>query len=129
METAALPAPRSPSYPCPCCGYVSFYAPPGSDGICTICMWWDDLEQLRRPTMRGGANGPSLVDAQVNFRTFGAAELTLRTYARSPRPEDRRDPDWRAFDLASDDLEPSSAGSSEPTRLYYWRERIGRQTA
>ena len=34
-------------YPCPCCVYLMFGAPPGSYDICKICFWEDDLSQLR----------------------------------------------------------------------------------
>ena len=136
MNPADLSPPRSPSYPCPCCGYLSFPAPPGSDAICTICLWWDDLEQLRFPTQRDGANPTSLLEAQANFRAFGAADLTLRTYARPPRPEDRRDPEWRPLDPlypiereAGDLARPSGANPENPAALYYWRGRAGKQSA
>jgi hypothetical protein len=54
-------------YPCPCCGYLVFEEEPGSYDICPICFWEDDLSQLRWLDSAGGANRPSLIEAQVTF--------------------------------------------------------------
>jgi|SRR5579871_6148078 len=117
------------TYPCPCCGYMSFEDPPGSYDICQICHWEDDAVQLRFP-YRGGANLP-LVDAQKNYAAFGACQEHLKQYARQPVEGDVRDPQWRPFDWAIDggELGPEdglayfiAVGATQGTEeLYYWR--------
>jgi hypothetical protein len=77
-------------YPCPCCGYLVFDEPAGSDDICEICFWHDDLSQLRFPRMTG-ANHVSLLDAQRNYREFGACEERVLAFARRPTAADDRD--------------------------------------
>jgi hypothetical protein len=96
-----------------------------------ICMWWDDVQQLRFPMLRNGANRPSLIEAQCNFRTFGASDLRLRFYIREPRPHDRRDPQWRPFDPAIDIVPPAvepagkdHAFPADPITLYYWQKSV-----
>ncbi|MFC5904955.1 CPCC family cysteine-rich protein [Streptomyces zhihengii] len=58
--------------PCVCCGHLTLSEPPGSYEICPVCFWEDDRVQLRWPDWTGGANRPSLIEAQVNFTDFGA---------------------------------------------------------
>ncbi|MDX2622394.1 CPCC family cysteine-rich protein [Streptomyces sp. NPDC012486] len=53
----------SDSYPCPCCGHRVLDAMPGSYEICPVCFWEDDGIQFRWPTMDGGANKISLIEA------------------------------------------------------------------
>lgn len=81
------------TFPCPCCGYLSFDQPPGSYEICEICFWEDDELQLEyATTLAGGANRPTLLDAQRNFLKFGACEPEMVGNVRSPGPSDIRDP-------------------------------------
>lgn len=101
------------TFPCPCCGYLTFGEPAGSYEICPICYWEDDPVQLRRPERGGGANRPSLVEAQANFRSFGSCERCTVESCRAPGPDDVRDPTWRPVDLATDRF----PGDGE----YYWR--------
>jgi len=118
---------KEPPYPCPCCGYLVFDGPPGSYALCPICDWEDDGVQLRFPDLAGGANGPSLIEAQRNFAAFGASDPRCPP-ARAPAPEDRRDPDWRPVDLWCDVLAHAEAGDrpapwpDDPAHLYYWRD-------
>jgi len=116
------------AYPCPCCGYLTSSSP-GSDDICPICGWQDDLSQLRFANMAGGANAPSLVEAQRNFERAGASDPARladgRIHVRPPLAE-RRDPHWRL--LAAEDVETLRHGvdqgrsyPSDLTDLYYWR--------
>ena len=116
-------------FPCPCCGHVVFDDPPGSHHRCPICLWEDNLVQLRFPTMPGGANTVSLQDAQNNYVTFGAAERRNRVLTRPPGERERREVGWRPLDPTRDNIEvPRSRvgyGDSYPDRdttvLYYWR--------
>lgn len=124
------------SWPCPCCGYLTLSEGPGSDDICPICFWEDDLSQLRFVTMAGGANLPSLVDAQRNFATFGAAEQRLVEHARRPDPTELRDQEWRLIELTLDNVEVPQPGldygKSYPgdlSTLYYWRRTYWRKAA
>jgi hypothetical protein len=112
---------QKPQYPCPCCGYLEFAEAPGSYEICGVCGWEDDLVQLRDPHYRGGANSPSLVQAQQEFLSTGLFE---------PKPGvHERDSGWRPFDADRDNLELASVEGDwtkpwpeDPTALYWWRQ-------
>src|ERR1700687_1548515 len=97
-------------YPCPCCGYLVFQNKPGSDEICPICFWEDDISQLRFPLTGGGANKASLLEAQRNFAAFGAAERRVSPYVRAPSADDRRDAAWRLLDPERDNIEKPATG-------------------
>jgi hypothetical protein len=119
-------------FPCPCCGFLVFGEPPGSYEICPICFWEDDLSQLRFPHATG-ANGLSLIDAQGNYASIGAAERRFVSNVREPNETELRDSDWRPIDQNVDNIEESvpdiNYGSSYPrdrTHLYYWRESYWR---
>lgn len=71
------------SFPCPCCGYLTFGEPP--------------------------------VEAQANYRSFGACERCSVESCRAPGPDDVRDPSWRPVDLATDRF------PGEAPDHYYWR--------
>jgi hypothetical protein len=121
-------------YVCPCCGYKIHAEPPGSDDICDICYWEDDISQLRFPRMTGGANKISLIDAQKNFNTYGACEKRLIKHTRKPDSKDRLDPKWRIIDLSLDNVEEPGDGvdygetyPDDSTRLYYWSENYWRK--
>jgi len=82
-------------YTCPCCGYKTLpEKPPGTFNICDICFWEDDGYQLDNPDYEGGANHPSLRQAQKNFLDFGATERRLLEYVRKPTEKDAKDPQW-----------------------------------
>jgi len=73
------------SYPCPCCGFLVFQEPPGSYDICPFCFWEDDALQLEfATTLGGGANHPTLEQAQLNFQTLGACEQRCRHVGHQP---------------------------------------------
>ncbi len=121
-------------YPCPCCGYVVFDEGPGSYAICPICFWEDDVSQLRFPLMGGGANRPSLEEAQRNYQTLGAMEERFLPHVRPPDPGEPRDPGWRPIDPDADDAERPVRGvkygrtyPDDLTRLYYWRPTYWRR--
>ena len=114
-------------YPCPCCGYLVFDEPAGSDDICEICFWHDDLSQLRFPRMTG-ANHVSLLDAQRKYREIGACEERVLAFARRPTAADARDESWRPLDPGRDYIEEPVSGvdygesyPDDSTEFYYWR--------
>ncbi|QMU70167.1 CPCC family cysteine-rich protein [Streptacidiphilus sp. P02-A3a] len=103
----------TPCFPCPCCGHLvleSF----GSWDICPICFWEDDLTQMRWPTMPSGANSTSLVQAQRNYRAFGACDENGRQHCRQPRLDEFIDPQWRPIDLLRDSFEHGNAPEPWP---------------
>jgi hypothetical protein len=122
-------------YPCPCCGFLVFEEPPGSDDICPICFWEDDISQLRFPEMPVGANRVSLIEAQRNFQNLGASVIRLLPNVRKPTPGDKHDPEWRPIDEATDNVEKGVSGveygltyPQDGTSLYYWRHDYWRKT-
>jgi hypothetical protein len=115
-------------YTCPCCGYQTFDEPPGSFDICPICFWEDDNVQLLDPWYAGGANVPSLVEAQENFQECGASDERLVDLVRGIQPDDRRDPEWRTVEAADQRFVQANRGLPEPgpedlNGWYYWRDR------
>ncbi len=116
-------------YPCPCCGHLVFEGPPGSDDICLICFWEDDLNQLRWPALAGGANTVSLIEAQKSYAGVGAIEPRFAGDVRKPTDEDALDPDFRPI-TASDPFEApddSAPWPEDKTTLYYWRPTFWRK--
>ncbi|OHB71454.1 MAG: hypothetical protein A2W23_04780 [Planctomycetes bacterium RBG_16_43_13] len=86
-------------YPCPCCGYRTLdEKPPGTFDICDVCNWEDDNVQYDNPDFEGGANIPSLRQAQINFCKFGASDKSCLVRVRPPKPEESRDPNWKFLD-------------------------------
>ncbi len=103
-------------------------------GICPICLWEDDLAQLRFPLMPGGANKVSLQSGQKNFADVGAAETSKSPLARAPEPQDSRDKTWRPLNTEADNVEEPRAGINykedypeDTTVLYYWRATYWRR--
>jgi len=119
-------------FPCPCCGHLVFNEPPGSYEIRPICFWEDDLVQLRWPDFAGGANRPSLVEAQQSHRRLGAVEERCRPWVRDPSPEEPADPAWRPIDPERDSFEPISGAAApwpdDRTVLYWWRPTFWRRS-
>ena len=118
-------------YTCPCCGYRVFAGPPGTEEVCPICGWRDDLMHLRFPLFNGMPNGISLVDAQLNYGLIGAKDSKTAASVRAPHSGEDRDPDWRPLDMDVDALEEPPVdfvGLSEPddvAALYYWLPGAG----
>lgn len=111
---------------CPCCGRRTFADPPGSFDICEVCGWEDDRVQLLDPSYRGGANGGSLLEWQVQHQKFEASEEGSWGDTRKLDVECPRDPEWRPLredDLgrgrAPRDLTPQEYESTEA--WYYWK--------
>ena len=77
-------------YQCPCCGYDTLSEPAGgSFEICPVCFWEDDRQQLKDPSMTGGANGISLEEARENYRRFGVSREDLAPYVRPPKKSEQ----------------------------------------
>lgn len=77
------------SFPCPCCGYLTFdEKPAGTFEICPVCFWEDDSVQNEDPSYEGGANGISLNKAKENFSKFGAVQKKFVNDVRKPLPEE-----------------------------------------
>jgi hypothetical protein len=79
---------ESDRYPCPCCGYLTLPAPPGSDEICPVCFWQDDLVD-NEDTDVLGPNKVRLSVARKNFADFGASEMRALPFVRPPLPAER----------------------------------------
>ncbi|MFG2817696.1 CPCC family cysteine-rich protein [Streptomyces sp. NPDC048410] len=114
-------------FPCPCCGHQVFARMmPGSYEICPICFWEDDHVQFRWPTMAGGANTVSLIEAQRNYLEFGACERPMLKHVRPPAEDEPLDPAWRPIDPVRDSFEewpPSKDRAPWPedhSVLYWW---------
>ena len=111
-----------------------FAGAPGSYAVCPICYWEDDHVQLRFPTLEGGANRPSLLQAQKNFLVHDACEQEFKKYVRKPASADIKDPEWRMIDEAVDnfeepidDVEQFTPYPNDLTTLYYWRSNYWRK--
>lgn len=87
-------------FTCPCCGYKTLgEEPPGTFNICDICYWEDDGVQYNYPDYGGGANLPSLREAQKNYMLFGACEERFIKFVREPNEDDVKNPDWKMLQL------------------------------
>ena len=114
-----------------------FVRQPGNHEKCPICLWEDDLAQLRFARMPGSANHVSLEDAQHNYAEFGAAERRHKGTGRAPLDIESREADWRLLDPARDNVEEPQRsidyGDTYPladtTVLYYWRATYWRRLA
>jgi len=122
-------------FPCPCCGHLVFKYEPGSHEVCPICLWEDDLAQLRFPRMPGSSNQVSLEDAQRNFQTLGVAERRNRGLGRAPMGTDAEEDGWRPLNPRVDNIEEPRRGERyadtypwrDTTVLYYWRPTYWRR--
>lgn len=122
-------------FPCPCCGHLVHEREPGFHQTCPICGWEDDLAQLRFPLMPGSSNTVSLLEAQSNYRSYGASERRSVGNTRAPDGGEARDPGWRPLDPERDNCEQPSRGTAyadsypwpDTTVLYYWRDSYWRR--
>lgn len=117
--------------PCPCCGHLVHDDRPGSYLVCPVCFWEDDQVQLRWPLYTGGANKPSLVDAQQNYRSLGVSEARFAEKVRLPNSDEPLDAGFRPIDLAIDSFEETSVQEQpwpeDRSVLYWWRPTFWRR--
>ncbi len=103
---------------CPCCGYRTLDSPDvGSYEICPVCFWEDDPAQAADPDSWGGANDPSLREAQRNFAQFEACDTTAIPHVRKPAPDEPRDPSWRPLEGTAPPGNPPSLRALEPQEI------------
>jgi hypothetical protein len=80
--------------------------------------------------MAGGANRPSLIDAQAAYAEHGAMEGRFVANVRAPRPDEPIEEGWRRIDLDRDSFEALDDRAAEwpddVTRLYWWRPSFWR---
>jgi Cysteine-rich CPCC len=82
--------------------------------------------------MGGGANRPSLQQAQATFAEIGAIEERFRGDVRALTGDDQRESGWRPLDVVRDKIQVPRSGvdygqsyPSDVTTLYYWRRSVG----
>ena len=78
-------------YKCHCCGYYTLTEADGNYEICPVCFWEDDPVQNEDVNLVGGANEVSLLQARINFASFGACEERFVSRTREPLDEEKRD--------------------------------------
>ncbi|WDN57574.1 hydrolase (plasmid) [Streptomyces clavuligerus] len=123
------PPPPEGWFPCPCCGHQMFSGV-GDYEICAVCSWEDDLVQLRVP-WSFGANAVCLMEAQANYRRYGAMEERFVTKVRPAAPNEPLDPGFRPVDLARDSFErlgDTGPLPSDLSVLYWWRPSYWRRS-
>lgn len=75
---------------CPCCGHYTLPEKAGgTDEICKVCFWEDDIVQLNDADYAGGANKVSLNQARKNYLEFGACEIEMKKYVRLPKDDEK----------------------------------------
>ncbi|CAM5285337.1 Cysteine-rich CPCC domain-containing protein OS=Streptomyces fumanus OX=67302 GN=GCM10018772_41070 PE=4 SV=1 [Streptomyces fumanus] len=89
-------------------------AVPGSYDICPVCFWEDDGVRFRWPSMAGGTNEVSLIEAQRNYQNFGACDEQGQRYVRPPAEDEPLDPAWPPIAPAQDSFEDWSAEHRAP---------------
>lgn len=110
------------SYPCPCCGFLTFGEPPGSYEICDVCGWEDDHVQLAHPACRCGANGESLLEAQVNaIKQYPLSVTRVNGFERDPEWRPLSDKELRATDVIPQTGLDYFHAATEEEPGYYWR--------
>lgn len=72
-------------YRCPCCNYYTLNSEsPGSDEICPVCYWQDDIVQYNDPEFKGGGNDISLIEAKINYSRIKVIDKKFEKYIREP---------------------------------------------
>ena len=77
-------------YKCHCCESFTLQENPKDPTfeICPVCYWENDPLQNENPEYSGGANRVSLIQAQKNFKEFGACDKDSLPYVRKPLEEE-----------------------------------------
>ena len=110
---------------CACCGFNTIEEK-GSYEICEICYWEDDGVQEADPWFEGGANKPSLYQAQLNFKQYGAMEERFVSKVREPILSDIKNSNWRPLTEADKNYISTPAkieavwGTSNSISYSYW---------
>ena len=76
--------------------------------------------QLRWANFEGGANRPSLIQAQMTYAAIGVSEPRFKANVRAATGADIRDLAWRRFDPANDYVPPPGAPWPHDRISYYW---------
>ena len=81
---------RHGSYPCPCCGYLTFPVPKEDAVafICPICLWENDVFDPEEDAPSDENRGMTLRQGRENYRRCGAVREDLVVHAREPKPEE-----------------------------------------
>ncbi len=89
--------------------------------------------QLRWVTFAGGANEPSLVEAQSNFATTGATAPSFVANVRPPSDVEPLDPGWKPIGARIGEFEDWSEADGTESEwpddleaLYWWRDTFWR---
>lgn len=115
-------------YTCPCCGYKTIERADTFYDLCPVCFWETDPIQLADPHYKGGANQPSLAEAQQNFILFGACEKEDVLKTRMPLSDELKDENFKTFDENTVDDEggnPATGGKETLFFKRYWNETTG----
>jgi len=81
---------KKKKYQCLCCGYYTINEGPGLYEICPVCFWEDDPIQRNDEEFWGGANVPSLREARMNYKKYGACDENGLKYVRPPLPDEMK---------------------------------------
>ena len=82
------PAGPAGSYPCPCCGCLTFPVPKEEAiaYICPVCFWENDVFDPDEDAPSDENRGMTLRQGRENYRKWGAVREDLVRHARPPRP-------------------------------------------
>jgi hypothetical protein len=109
--------------PCPCCGHLVFEGNPGTEEICPVCFWQDDLFALLDPFKALGPNKVSLIEAQANFAFLGLCDPRYAN-VKSRLADPTRfaiEQGWRPLDPVRDRFPTSAEYPADESKTYYWR--------
>ena len=84
---------------------------------------------MEDPTLSGGANDPSLSEAQKTYIEYGAIEKKFVAYIRKPTQKDIKDPEW--YSISQKGMNETSKRTTkndnkqvtDKTEAYYWRNK------
>ena len=91
VPLAVEPAPEAEgpagTYPCPCCGFLTFPVPKehAVGYICPVCFWENDVFDPGEDDPSDENGGMILREGRENFLTYGAVRPDLAKHAREPK--------------------------------------------